>query len=55
MVINHTTTEGMGPKRFVLSVDDDTEFKSVNNPFFTMKYRIFPINLLKKQKSSGGV
>jgi hypothetical protein len=40
--------EGMGPKRFVLSVDDDTEFRSRCEwiiPFFTLKYSIFPINL----------
>ena len=32
--------EGMGPKRFVLSVDDDTEFRSRCEriiPFFTLK------------------
>jgi hypothetical protein len=46
----------MGPKRFVLwplSVDDDTEFRSRCEwiiPFFALKYNIFPINLLKKNR-----
>jgi hypothetical protein len=46
----------MGPKRFVLSVDDDTEFRSRCEwiiPFFTLKYSIFPINLVKKKNQWG--
>ncbi len=48
--------EGMVPKRFVLSVDDDTEFRSRCEwiiPFFGLKYSIFPSNLFKKKKSRG--
>ena len=49
--------EDMGPKRFVLSVDDDTEFRSRCEwiiPFFTLKYSIFAINLFKIKKIEGG-
>jgi hypothetical protein len=36
--------EGMGPTRFVLSVVDDTEFRSrCECFFFTLKFSIFPI------------
>jgi hypothetical protein len=48
--------EGMGPKRFVLSVDDEIEFRSRFEgkiPFFTLNYGILPINLFKKNR--GGV
>ena len=48
--------EGMGPKRFVLSVDDDTEFRSRCEwiiPFFSLKCSIFPINLLGKKNRGG--
>ncbi len=48
--------DGMGPKRFVLSVDDDTEFRSRCEwiiPFYTLKYSIFPY-ICKKKKSRGG-
>jgi hypothetical protein len=47
----------MGPKRFALSVDDDTEFRSRCEwiiPFFTLKYSIFPINLFKKKIEGDG-
>ncbi len=50
--------EGMGPKRFVLSVDDDTEFRSRCEwiiPFFTLKFSIFPIKFQKKKNPRGGV
>jgi hypothetical protein len=51
----------MDPKRFVLSVDDDTEFRSHVSelmiiPLFTLKCSIFQNNKFgKKKKSRGGV
>ncbi len=48
--------EGMGPKRFVLSVDDATEFRSRCEwiiPFFSLKFSIFPMNFLTKKKHEG--
>jgi hypothetical protein len=50
--------EGMGPKSFVLSVDDDTEFRSRSEwmfLFYILKDIIFPINLLKKKNRGGCV
>ncbi len=47
--------EGMGPKRFVLSVDDDTEFRSRCEwiiPLFYTEIYHFPNNFFKK-KSRG--
>jgi hypothetical protein len=46
------------PKKFALSVDDDTEWRSRREwiiPFFTLKYSIFPINLFRKKNWGGGV
>ena len=41
------------PKRFVLPVDDDIEFRSRCEWIFTLKFSVFPINLLKKKIETG--
>jgi hypothetical protein len=48
--------EDMGPKGFVLSVDDDTEFRSRCERiilFFTVKYIIFPNKFVREKKIEG--